>query len=169
MKKILYLLIICNSILSSCAKEIDSNYVDIDGKQYFVVPRDYFADYRLGGKYIETFTYTYPSISGLNPAQPYHKCDSNCSSQHLPTEPLVQKLDELKSQLSPYAEYKYYLIAEFAYTYSEHGATTGQWIQIDYIVSPWRIAKGRKKEITITENGEEITTKIIEIIEDYIE
>lgn len=109
------------------------------------------------------------TIHGLNPIQTYHTCDENCPSLHHPSKSLVGRLEELRSGQSQYDDNKYYLIAEFAYTFPTESEMTDQGMQIDYIVSPWRIARCRMKEITIYQNGKELETKVIEIVEDYVE
>ncbi|GFI54715.1 hypothetical protein IMSAGC022_01338 [Alistipes sp.] len=41
MKKVLLSMILCVSILS-CAQNIDDNYLNIKGEQYYRVPQDYY-------------------------------------------------------------------------------------------------------------------------------
>ena len=144
-------------------KIFDDNYVEIKGEQYYRVPSDYYFDNKVGNKYVEMCKYDVNSniILSLNPAYAGHKCETSCPSTHKPTDEQIERVRELNTNLDKYSSY--YIIAEFAYTHTE------LYMQIDDIVSPWRIALGRPKRIVIDHNGREEQIEIIEIIEDYVE
>ena len=165
MKKVLNIVFVCVAVLSSCAKTSndDNNYYYIDGNRYYRVPIDYFDEYEYGKGYIQTFHYDNTGIKTLNPGH------SRCDFCKRPSDNLRKRLKELNNRHGNDPDFisddrKYYLIAELAFIRHESHR-----VNVDGIFSPWRIAIGRPKSILINQGFGEQRTKVIEIIDDYIE